>query len=256
MGLLTRNVVYRGDPKTSAANQYGAHIMLHSPGDESSIGRIEYAELFDVGQAFQLGRYPIHFHMLGTVTESYVRGNAVHQSYNRGTTLHGVHYLRVLHNVYYDIMGHTVFVEDAIETKNRVEYNLVVNPKPSFSLLNTDTTPACFWITHPDNILVGNHAAGSAAYGVWYDLQVHPTGPSARNDVCPVNAQLGEFRGNVAHSVAKYGLRIFHGHSPRTYPCRSVSTANPVITAYYKDFLGYKNGRNGVMGGEIGAVVF
>ena len=78
MGLLTRNVVYRGDPKTSAANQYGAHIMLHSPGDESSIGRIEYAELFDVGQAFQLGRYPIHFHMLGTVTESYVRGNAVH----------------------------------------------------------------------------------------------------------------------------------------------------------------------------------
>lgn len=52
VGLLTRNVVYRGDPETSAANQYGAHIMLHSPGDESSVGRIEYAEFFDVGQAF------------------------------------------------------------------------------------------------------------------------------------------------------------------------------------------------------------
>ena len=256
VGLLTRNVVYRGDPETSATNQYGAHIMLHAPGDEASVGRIEYAEFFDVGQAFQLGRYPIHFHMMGTMHKSYVRGNAVHQSYNRGTTIHGVHYLRVLHNVYYDCMGHTVFVEDAIETKNRVEYNLVVNPKPSFSLLNTDATPACFWITHPDNIFVGNHAAGGPRYGFWFDLQEHPIGPSARTDVCPVSEKLGEFRDNVAHSVGRYGLRIFHHHSPRTYPCKSVSASNPVITAYYKDFVGYKNGRNGVIGGEMGAVVF
>lgn len=28
VGLLTRNVVYRGD-ETSAANQFGAHIMMH-----------------------------------------------------------------------------------------------------------------------------------------------------------------------------------------------------------------------------------
>ena len=52
VGLITRNVVYRGDPETSAANEYGAHIMLHSAGDESLIGRIEYCELRDVGQAY------------------------------------------------------------------------------------------------------------------------------------------------------------------------------------------------------------
>ena len=52
VGLLTRNVVYRGDPETSAMNQFGAHIMVSSPGDESSIGRIEYIELTDCGQAF------------------------------------------------------------------------------------------------------------------------------------------------------------------------------------------------------------
>jgi hypothetical protein len=45
VGLLTRNVVYRGDPETSAEGQFGAHIMLHSPGDESLIGRIGYIEL-------------------------------------------------------------------------------------------------------------------------------------------------------------------------------------------------------------------
>lgn len=42
VGLLTRNVVFRGDPETSERDKYGAHIMVHSPGDESSIGRISY----------------------------------------------------------------------------------------------------------------------------------------------------------------------------------------------------------------------
>lgn len=78
VGLLTRNVVFRGDPIVSPRDLYGGHIMVHSPGDESSVGRIEYIELKDVGQAFKLGRYPIHFHMIGTVHKSYVRGNAIH----------------------------------------------------------------------------------------------------------------------------------------------------------------------------------
>ena len=118
VGLLTRNVIYRGDPETSFKNQFGAHIMMHSHGDESLTGRIEYIEFTDVGQAFQLGRYPIHFHLIGTVSNSYVRGNALHQTYNRAITIHGVHYLRVEDNVAYKTKGHTIFIEDAIETKN------------------------------------------------------------------------------------------------------------------------------------------
>ena len=78
VGLLTRNVKYRGDPETSAKNKYGAHIMLHAPGDEACVGRIMYIELTDVGQAFKLGRYPIHFHLIGTVAKSLVKGNSIH----------------------------------------------------------------------------------------------------------------------------------------------------------------------------------
>jgi hypothetical protein len=78
VGLLTRNIVYQGDAEHSEKYQYGAHIMIASPGDETSIGRIEYTEFFNVGQAFQLGRYPIHYHMIGTVHNSYVKGNTVH----------------------------------------------------------------------------------------------------------------------------------------------------------------------------------
>jgi len=126
VGLLSRNVIYRGYPETSSTNQYGAHIMIHSPGDESAIGRIEYIELTDVGQAFKLGRYPLHFHMIGTVNQSYVKGNAIWNTYNRAVTLHGIHYFRVLNNVAFNTMGHTIFVEDAVETRNQIQGNLIV----------------------------------------------------------------------------------------------------------------------------------
>ena len=210
VGLLSRNVKYRGDEETSALNQYGAHIMMASPGDESVVGRIENWEFTDVGQAFKLGRYPIHFHMIGTVTKSYIKNNAIHQTYNRAITIHGVHYLKIINNVAYKNMGHAIFIEDAAETKNLIDGNLVVDTRASDSLLNTDQTPASFWITHPDNILRNNHAAGSDRYGYWYDLQVNSIGPSFDPNICPENSKLGEFRDNVAHSNGRYGLRIFH----------------------------------------------
>jgi len=241
--LMSRNVVFRGDPETSSAKKFGAHIMLHAPGDDNVVGRIENLQLTDVGQAFLLGRYPIHFHMSGRAHRSYVRNNAVSHSFNRGTTAHGVKYLRVERNCYWDVMGHTVFVEDGAETQNYFGYNVVAGTVPSFSLLNTDTTPGCFWVTHPDNIFVGNRAAGSAAYGFWMDYQDTAIGASWNPHIKPTQSKLGEFRGNVAHSVANYGLRIFHGHQPPQ-------------EAYYEDHLSYHCGKNGVMGGDYGRVVF
>jgi len=138
IGLLTRNVVFRGDQETSAQAQYGAHIMLHSKGDESLTGRIENIELHDVGQAFQLGRYPLHFHIIGTVHNSYIRSNSIHHTYNRAVTFHAIDYLRVQHNVAYHTKGHTFFIEDAIERHNLIENNLAILTKKSWSLLNTD----------------------------------------------------------------------------------------------------------------------
>ena len=206
--LMSRNILFRGDPETSRRTQFGAQIMIHSPGNESSVGRIENVAFEDVGQAFLLGKYPIHFHMIGRVTKSYVKNNSIQRSYNRGTTIHGVHYLRVSRNVYYNVMGHTIFIEDAAETKNLIEYNVVAGTRQSFSLLNTDMTPSCFWISHPDNILVGNRAAGSTHYGFWLDYQGSATGPSFNPNIKPRQSKLGEFRNNVAHSISKFGINL------------------------------------------------
>ena len=64
-------------------------------GSESLTARIEDIELRFAGQAFRLGRYPIHFHAIGNVRNSYARSNSIHHSFNRAITIHGVHYLRV-----------------------------------------------------------------------------------------------------------------------------------------------------------------
>jgi len=170
VGLLTRNVVFRGDPADSRADLFGAHIMVHSPGDETSTARIHYIELTEAGQAFKLGRYAIHFHMIGTVHGSLVKGNAVHHSYNRACTTHGVHYFRVEKNVAYDTMGHSFFIEDGIETKCVYDGNLSILTRASNSFLNTDQTPGAWWFTNPDNVMRNNAVAGSDAYAYWYDM--------------------------------------------------------------------------------------
>lgn len=91
-------------------------------------------------------------------------------------------------------------------------------------------------------------------------------GPSFDINVCPENSPLGEFTDNVAHSNGRYGLRIFHNLIPRTNPCSAIiyDTANttdpywknPLITATFKNFLGYKNLRNGAIAERVGDVRF
>ena len=55
-------------------DQFGAHILLSgSMVDQVStqtnvFGRFSNVELYHVGQAFRLGRYPIHFHMNGDMS--------------------------------------------------------------------------------------------------------------------------------------------------------------------------------------------
>ena len=95
VGLLSRNLKFQGDLATSAQKEYGAHILIHSPGDETSIGHIENTEFFNVGQAFKLNRYPINFSKMGHVPSSYIRSNSIHSAFNRAIALNGVKYLRI-----------------------------------------------------------------------------------------------------------------------------------------------------------------
>jgi len=113
VGLLTRNIKMMGD-STSQATTYGSHLMMAGSSENGLVGHIAYTEFTDCGQSIIIGRYCIHFHMVGDASESYARGNAVHHSLARVVTLHGVHFLTVEYNVGYHVKGHNYFVEDGI----------------------------------------------------------------------------------------------------------------------------------------------
>jgi len=95
-------------------------------------------------------------------------------------------------------------------------------------------------------------------------------GASFDSNICPEFTKLGEFRNNTAHSVRKYGLRIFHGLQPRTYPClpspydedylskgeTDPYWQNPMIPAIFRDYVGFKCGFNGAITERTGNVIF
>jgi hypothetical protein len=49
VAVLSRNVIYRGNPEDSYDNEYGATIFMHSPGDDSLTFRASDVEFTDVG---------------------------------------------------------------------------------------------------------------------------------------------------------------------------------------------------------------
>lgn len=225
VGLLSRNIVIIGDhdetlcPNPDLAddgvtklscNQFGAQIFGHSPGHESLVVRLSNLELRNGGQAFRLGRYAVHWHMVGNMRRSYQNNCSIHHSWNRGVAIHGINHLRLQHNFVYNIRGHTFFIEDGPEVENRIENNLAIKTIPSMNLLNTDQTPASFWIVSCWNIIKSNHAVASRRYGLWIRPEISATGTSVNMpDVHPINIPVLDISGNQAHSNGKYGLRVF-----------------------------------------------
>ncbi|KAM9824037.1 PKHD1 like 1, tandem duplicate 1 [Neosynchiropus ocellatus] len=237
------------------SDQFGACIMFHAPrpNENLAIGRIGYIEVYNAGQAFRLGRYPIHWHLMGDVNyKSYVRGCSLWKTFNRAVTIHNTHQLLVEFNVIYDIMGGAFFIEDGIETGNIVQYNLAVFVKQSTSLLNDDVTPAAYWVTNPNNIIRHNHAAGGTHFGFWYRMHLHPDGPSYTPNVCQKKVPLGEFNNNTVHSQGWFGIWIFQDFFPmKGGSCRSTIPEPAVFNA-----LTTWNCEKGAEWVNVGAVQF
>ena len=229
-------------------DQFGSQIMLHKGPNDKVVGRIEYVEVTRAGQAFRLGRYPIHFHLNGDVNGSYVRGCGIHHTFNRAVTVHAVDHLLVEKNVAFNILGHAYFLEDGIEQGNIIQDNLGIFVRGSSSLLNVDITPATFWSVNPNNTIRRNAAAGGTHFGFWYRLPNHPTGPSFTTSISPIHLPLGEFSSNSAHSFGWYGLWVF----PSYFPGDS-DVCKEEKPAVFKEFLSWRNDK-GLEFQDVGAV--
>ncbi|GHF53249.1 cell migration-inducing and hyaluronan-binding protein [Deinococcus metalli] len=251
VGLLTRNVRVAAS-EDAAQSHLGADVMVMGSG----AARIEGTEFTRVGQVNTLRRYPVHFHRLGSAPASYVRGNSIHQSFNRCVVVHGTSDLRVQDNVTYDNVGHCIFLEDGDETGNTISGNLVTlvrRPDKDLGqtpLLDSDQSPAGYWISHPANTVRGNVAAGVEGSGFWLAFPEHPTGLAAASGQTTWNRRtpLGEFSGNVAHSGDR-GLNVDDGpqadgsHTETTYYMPRVTPADEQSApapATFTAFTAYK----------------
>jgi hypothetical protein len=77
VGLLTRNIKMMGD-SSSRNTRYGSHLVVMGTPNTGFEAHIAYSEFTQCGQPQIVGRYCIHFHMIGDIPTSFARGNAVY----------------------------------------------------------------------------------------------------------------------------------------------------------------------------------
>lgn len=256
VGLLSHSIKIQGDAD-SAIDGIGGNLMFMDTAGQVSIDGVEF---YHMGQKGKLGRYPVHWHQAGDRTGDYVKNSSIHRAFNRALTIHGAQNVLIEQNVAYDHIGHGFFLEDAVETGNKFYFNLGLltrEPLPGEEILPSDlgpkqfqiSGPGTFWITNPDNELIGNVAAGSqTGSGFWYALPTGPLGPSASDPqyfgVNPQSTALGIFQGNRAHSNA-IGLDVDGGPNVITGVAESAHYSPPV-DANFSDFTAFSNSKNGV----------
>jgi parallel beta-helix repeat protein len=258
VALLNRQITIRGD-ETSPTTGFGGHIMVM----DTSLAKLENIEITNMGQRAKLKRYPVHFHMQGDgSTGSFLKGNSIHNNFNRCVTIHGSSGIVLENNAAYNTLGHCYFLEDGSETGNTLRGNLgfsIKRPESADKLLPTDQDPATFWITNPSNSFEGNVAAGSAAFGFWIALPAKPTGPSATDarfaGILPRRTALGLFKNNLAHSNENTGLNVDGGPKAGTLEQETTyykALTNPaddksaVVPVLFEGFSAYKNRNRGV----------
>ena len=225
---LSRNVIVESaDP----AGVRG-HTMYHA----YSRGGISYARFAHLGKEGVLGRYAIHFHLIGdTMRGSQVLGASIVDSHNRWITIHGTQYLVVRDCVGFQSVGHGYFMEDGTEIYNLLDRNLGVQsyaakklPKQVLPFDQNDG--AAFWWSNGRNTIVRNSACENDQYGYRFDIQnsksfsttlpiTMPDGKTQPVDVRTIG--IWRFEDNESHTEGLAGMVVAaNGSSQPDTPIR------------------------------------
>ncbi len=250
---LTRNIVIQGANDDLWQTQgFGVHMMVMGANSNITLDGVEFNR---AGQAGRLGRYPIHFHRINypdgvnylpSVGTKIIRNSSIWNSSNRCITIHATNDVTFDNNICYDIKGHAVFLEDAVERDNVITNNLVANvatPIRENALIGSDKTSgfggsSCYWITNPDNTIMGNVAADCAFIGFWMAFPERALNVSSAVNTTPIHIPLKRFENNVAHSVGESG---FHWDHP------PVNADGGVSPRLYEPFVGEKKESNATL---------
>ena len=221
---LTRNIVVQSpDDAVWQNNGFGCHIMVMRMGATQGVAHINGVEIRRGGQAGRLGRYPFHWHMLSydgsttlaDATGQYIRNSVVNQSAQRGIVIHGTNGTEVSNNVVYDVRGHGIFTEDAVERRNIIDGNLVLkvrNQLPNYVLKVHETEASFgasgFWISNPDNTIINNSAGDCEGFGFWLAFPLQTFGASSFIALNPSLMKFGVFNNNISFSNLTGGVHL------------------------------------------------
>lgn len=121
----------------------GLHVMARDPGAKLSL---QYVRIEKCGQRGVLGKYCVHLHLVQSCPECKIIGNAFEYGHQRGTVVHGTHLATIEINVYNDIRGTNIYMEDGNEMYNQILYNVGICPWPLYGEKRGCTIPGRYWI--------------------------------------------------------------------------------------------------------------
>lgn len=215
---LSRNVIV----ESAEPEKMRGHTMYH----KHSAGSVSYAEFRHLGKENVLGKYSLHFHLLGsTMRGSSVVGASIWDSANRWITIHGTNYLVVRDCVGYQSVGHGFFLEDGTEAYNVLDRNLAVQSYkgrklPKQVLPFDQNEGSGFWWANNLNSFTRNVACENDRYGYRFEATpsrefpltlpvLQPDGK--RKDVDVRTLPFVRFDDNESHSEGLYGFNLGEG---------------------------------------------
>lgn len=212
---LSRNIII----ESAEPQGVRGHVMYH----RQSAGSISYAEFRHLGKKGVLGRYSLHFHLVGnSMRGSSVVGASIWDSENRWITIHGTNYLVVRDCVGYRSIGHGFFLEDGTEVFNVFDRNLAVQatlgrPLPKQVLPFDHNDGAGFWWANSMNAFTRNVAAECDQYGYrfearktdTFDPRLHVMKPDGLFQTVDIRTlPFLRFEDNEAHCMRRFGLNL------------------------------------------------
>jgi hypothetical protein len=215
---LSRNVIV----ESAEPDKVRGHTMYH----RHSLGSISYAEFRHLGKENVLGKYSLHFHLLGsTMRGASVVGASIWDSHNRWITIHGTNYLVVRDCVGYQSVGHGFFLEDGTEAYNVLDRNLAVQSfkgkkLPKQVLPFDGNEGSGFWWANNLNTFTRNVTVENDRYGYRFEATrssqmklameiLQPDGGKKEVDIRTL--PFVRFEDNEAHSDGLYGFNLGEG---------------------------------------------